>query len=364
MSDPQEKLQKLRGSLPAEEPGARGMEHMARNTNCLRLSALTIAGVNPATASQQVYDTPVREGLSPFAIRRGERFEAALFEDGCKRMFDLYGRANRLPEEQSKWIDMSQKVPGTDNASMQARRQASEQLIQDRAAGKKGLPNIIIKPRLQVQLMGAGRPTEPDALVAADDDLLYRPVEIKSYADRNSMTDASKTGSACRQASVAVIALQQLLGDAIPVPRIVDLIFAKPATNWPTLHVMDVQGEVLNLHNVFSQAPESLQKIEALLAGKSLDSSEGLDLLPNHLCADCADHCPLWDCCRTAAIERGDIGLLGDHAKEMLSGISSIDEAVELQKLGSNDDADLDLLAALLHEADQAHQKVMEDETS
>ena len=44
------RLARLRGALPAENPGARGFERVARNPACQRLLALTLVGVTPATA--------------------------------------------------------------------------------------------------------------------------------------------------------------------------------------------------------------------------------------------------------------------------------------------------------------------------
>ena len=38
----EERLKRLRGSLPASEPGARGLERVARNPGCARLRTLTM----------------------------------------------------------------------------------------------------------------------------------------------------------------------------------------------------------------------------------------------------------------------------------------------------------------------------------
>lgn len=324
---------------------------------------MVISGANPATLSERVYGMPAKEGLSPFAIRRGERFEAALFEDDNKRIFELYQRNGRLGEKESVWSDLSHLFTEFNQESLMKRQQQSEEWIRDRLLGKKKTPNLIIKPRLSVQIMGVSHPTEPDALVAADGDKHYRPVEIKSYADRRAFTDATKTGSACRQAAVALIALEQLLGEEASEDRIVDLIFAKPATNWPTLHPMSVGAEVENLKSVFEHAPQTLEQVEKLLQGESLDSVESMNKLPNRLCSDCADHCPLWDSCRIQAIQQSDISLWGDQATEILSGVSDMNQALQLQKTGHHsEDRDLDLLAAVLHEARKAHDRICEDE--
>jgi hypothetical protein len=66
-----ERIARLRGRLNAEEPGARGLERVARNPGCQRLRALTIAGVSPATAVGEVTVDLAREGQSPFALNFG-----------------------------------------------------------------------------------------------------------------------------------------------------------------------------------------------------------------------------------------------------------------------------------------------------
>ena len=89
------RLARLRGALAEEEPGARGLEHMARNPACLR--ALTLAGIAPATAARVIYGAPAREGQSPFALALGRRYEAALYADGAATLLRLYRDAGRLP---------------------------------------------------------------------------------------------------------------------------------------------------------------------------------------------------------------------------------------------------------------------------
>lgn len=352
--------QEVRNSLEASEPGARGLEHMARNSRCLRLVALTLAGASPAQVSDRVYGRPVVEGLSPFAIRRGERFEEALFTDGCKRIFELYHRSGRIDQPQGTWVDMSQSVPGLSPEELVKRRSKSEELIRRRAQGDLNTPNLIVKARLAVPLLGQDRPTEPDGLWAGPEDPLYRPVEIKSYADRQAYTDTAKTGSACRQASVALIALRALLPQS-DWPDLVDLIFARPASNWPTLHQMDVSGERSNLSAVFDSGEKTWQQILDYLEGGSLDDQESLEKIPNHFCSDCAEHCPLWEECRGAAVQAGDLEVLGSGAAEFLAGCKDINQALDMMQSGEDADPGLDMVAKLLHLADSGYRDIMGD---
>lgn len=78
------RLARLRDRLPAQSPGARGRERLARNSSCNRLRALTLSGITPAAAAQ-VYRDPAPEGQSPFALGAGNRVEQQLFDDGATR---------------------------------------------------------------------------------------------------------------------------------------------------------------------------------------------------------------------------------------------------------------------------------------
>jgi hypothetical protein len=360
---PKNPLLSRRGSLVAAEPGARGLEHMARNQSCVRLAALTLAAVSPAEVAEKVYGQSASEGLSPFAIRRGERFELALEADQCKRLFHLYSEAGRLRDSENVWQDISALYPGISALDLEKRRVASSKLIADRAAGVKGLPNIVLKPRLLLEVMGHGHPCEPDALVARDEDTEWQIVEIKSYADRAALTDAIKTGSACRQAAVGHLALQSTYAQlGIKVdhnePQ-ADLIFAKPGTNWPTLNTMSLTGEIENLSHAFSHSAEMASQILEIIGASDLDSQEVLQSLPSNPCSGCADHCPLWDDCRGEIIRSGSSSLLGDSAEELLSGVELLSQAANLRDLGSDPDPDLNLLAQLLSASDQAYQRAL-----
>lgn len=327
---------------------------MARNPQCRRLTALTVAGVSPAEVSSQVYSHPVDEGLSPFAIRRGERFEEALFADQGKRLFTVYQQAGRLRPEETGFLDLSKQFPQPDEQGLQGRLDASLDLINRRLTGETGLPNLLVKPRFYISLMGQSFTCEPDALVAAHGDKYWRVVEIKSYADRWSFTDTVKTGSACRQAAVGFLALQQLVDQ--PMPPMADLVFARPGTNWPTLNPMNIGAEVSSLERALEEALVVAEVSLDASDGLGLDSKAGLEAIDNNPCSGCSDHCALWEVCFDQVLESQSPSVLGDSARETLVGVSSLEEAIELRERGSDPNPDRDLLARLLRRAQLDYQ--------
>jgi hypothetical protein len=120
------RLERLRGSLEPEEPGARGLERVARNPECGLLTALTIAGTTPATAAESAFGELAEEGQSPFALAMGNRFEKYRFDTGEP----IYSRdcpeyAVTTPTGERIWVlpnHFKSKFGGNDPASIAKRK--------------------------------------------------------------------------------------------------------------------------------------------------------------------------------------------------------------------------------------------------
>lgn len=339
------RLARLRGSLATEEPGARGLERIARNPACQRLRALTMVGITPATAVAKVYGETPREGQSPFALAAGNRFERQLFEGGAARLLELYRKAGRLGPTEGKVVIVPDEISGAGPAAMARRRALTEHFLRLRLAGDPSAPNIIVKPRLSVHLLGVDHDIEPDVLVVADGDPFYRPGEVKSYPDRAGKTDLADVRSACRQAAVAIVGLRQALVragviDSEPLaPALGDLILRVPGSYQPTLRAMTIRGEVYSVERAINEAPRDLDELEMLLAtiapNATLDDPVVLDAIPNHYIETCREHCALADHCKQQAVARGDPALLGSYAREELAAAGSISRTLELLDGGS-----------------------------
>jgi hypothetical protein len=337
---PGDRQARLRGDLAAEQLGARGLERMARNPACGLLKALTVAGVSPARVSSAVYGEPGREGQSPFALGAGNQFEAGLFESGAARLLDLYRAQGRLRVTECRVADVPGLAPGTSREAMDRRHTLTDQLLRRKLAGDPSAPNLILKPRLVVGLLGLDFNIEPDALVAADGDAFYAPIEIKSYPDRDGKTDPVDVRGACRQAAVAVVALRAAARrfGAPAAERLVpahgDLVLRVPGSFRPTLRPMTLQSEVDSLVRALEAAPRDLDEAEALLAGISaeatLDDPAVLDQLPTNYRESCREFCALARRCKERAICEGDPVLLGSRAREEYAAAGSLDRVLEL----------------------------------
>ena len=87
---------RLRGHLPAEGLGARGLERIARNTRCVRLAGLSAAAILPSTAVRDIYGETAPDQRSPLALAQGVRFEQQVLKDNAQRLVKCYQHAGRL----------------------------------------------------------------------------------------------------------------------------------------------------------------------------------------------------------------------------------------------------------------------------
>jgi hypothetical protein len=330
------RVTRLRGGLDPEEPGARGIERVARNPDCLRLRALTIAGIKPATAVA-ILGGVDREGQSPFALTLGQRFERQLLKNGAANLLALYRDRGHLSATEAKVAAIEELAPGTGAAARRRRETETRRVLEAKLRGDPLAPNLIIKPRLMVSLVGVPHPIEPDFLVTADSDPFYRVGELKSYPDRGGKTDPADIRSACRQAAVGVVGLRQSLSQfgvnnaEQLATAAADLVLRVTGLFLPTLHRQSIRGEVDSILRAIAEAPTNLDELVALLPpGASLDDPAVLAAVPNHYRPSCKEHCGLWEQCRKQAIAARHPIVLGDPAAEKLAAAGSINRALDL----------------------------------
>jgi hypothetical protein len=335
------RLKRLRGSLKAEEPGARGFERVARNPDCARLRALTIASISSATAAVEVYGEPSREGQSPFALAIGNRFDRTMSENGGAELLQLYRTEGRLTIPECKVAIIPELAPIRSPRdipfALVLRQNITQKLLEQKLRGDPKAPNLIIKPRVRVTLLGLEHGIEPDGLVASDAERFYKPVEIKSYPDRAGKTEAADVRSACRQAAAGVVALRHFAArlrvsdPAALIPSACDLVLRVPGSLKPTLQPMTLRGEVDSLERAIHEAPSNLDELEQLLPpGAALDNPEVLEQIPNNYRSTCREYCSLARHCKEAAVVNGDPMILGEIARENLAAAGSISRSLEL----------------------------------
>ncbi|HEU5378028.1 MAG TPA: hypothetical protein VFV38_21615 [Ktedonobacteraceae bacterium] len=334
-----QQIERMRGQLPAEEPGARGIEHWARNPACQRLGALVLAGIAPTTVMQSVYQESLHKEQSPFALLRGITFERSLFENNAARLIDLYQKAGLLPAS-PRVVNLDLLVPQTNAAALAHRRALTQRYIQEKLRRDTHAPHMIIHSRLQFTLYNVPHDIEPDLLIASEADPCYRPGEIKSFPDREGKTDRADLRGALRQAAVAVLGLRQLLSQwGIPFPeRLVlpraDLILRVLGSSYATLRPMTLRQECASIQVILAQAPQVFHTLEQQLLAiglhAALDQPGVLDQIPNHFTPTCKEFCPLAPHCKKQAQQRSEPIVLGNQACQELAPAGTLARAWNL----------------------------------
>jgi hypothetical protein len=331
------RLEALRGGLAAEAPGARGIERLARNPTCLTLKALTIVGIKPATAASRILGQPEPAAQSPFALVMGNQFERRMLENDGAMLFTLFHEKGVLGRTESRVVNIEGLVPGKSWLASRRREAETRRILDRRLAGRRDAPNIVIKPRLIISIIGVPHAVEPDFLVAANGDTFYQVGEIKSYADRDGKTSFADIRSACRQAAVGIVGLRQELARggsrdvAAFVPARGHLVLRGPGSLNPRLSPMTLDGEVDSLERALNETPHDLDELEAMLPeGASLSDGSVLSTLPHHYRSSCREHCDMWRICRSRALVAGDPMILGEQAAEQLAPAGTLVRALDL----------------------------------
>ena len=284
------RLHQLRGGLEPVEVGARGIESLARNADCTRLRAIVMSGLTPNELIEHVLgEMPDR--MSPFAMTLSQAFERRLLSNAGGSLLTVYRENGHLDPQDAKIANVADLAPRDTQVDRIRRERETRRLIELKLRGDPSAPNLILKPRLTLIIVGVSHAIELDYLVASDKEPFYRVGVIKSYADRGGKTNNAHVRSACREAAVGTLALQQLLtslghtlefaGDRV------DMVLKAPGSFTPRLYAAQrAESELASLTRALAAAPSDLDQIEQMLpAGASLAKPEGIEALPNHYCS-------------------------------------------------------------------------------
>jgi len=349
------RLGSLRGGLPAVEVGARGIESLARNLGCIRLRAIIISGLTPNEVIKTIF-AGEPDIMSPFAMTVTQAYERRLLGNGGSSLLTAYREKGLLTQDEVKITSVGDMAPGDGVLARTRRVTETQRLIDMKHAGDARAPNLILNPRLPLDLVGVSHPVELAYLVASDAEASYRVGVIKSYADRGGKTDKSDIRSACREAAVGTLALKQHIanrgGDPIIAGDRIDMVLRAPGSFNPRLFpAMRAESELASLVRALSTAPANLSEVEGLLpAGANLAQAGVIESLPNNYCSNCKEHCGLWERCRAQALAAGQPIILGDLAAEQLAAAGSISRALDLldgRGRPPDNEAEADLAAGL-----------------
>lgn len=184
-------------------------------------------------------------GQSPFAIARGNVFEAGLFWDDAERLRAALARKGCIPDEAVGLLDLRLKTNGGSRVrSVDVALAETRTWLTELAADPTSSPAIVAAPMIKIP-RGV---ILPDALLIIDLVTVTtdgtRPTltvgEIKAFPDRGGHTDPQQLASARAQAGLYQRALQLTvtdlgLGDGLKVATSGILVFTWPGSNQPSI---------------------------------------------------------------------------------------------------------------------------------
>ncbi|MCP2310236.1 hypothetical protein [Kitasatospora paracochleata] len=349
---PLQRLAELRGRAPQRSLDARALAALAANPGCRRRALLDAAGVDKAAIAGRL-GRPAPFGQSPFAITRGNVFEARLKEDGYAALLEPLRRHLGLPPEGAE----PPAVPDLLRRATPAVRAERTRQVLAEAAADPAAWTLLDHPMLRLTVASSPAYLEPDALVVHGGRCTV--VEIKSFPVLDGTADPAKVGAAARQAAVYVLALQQTAAELAGVAASADpyaeqalpgspepvvlLVCPRDFTNRPTAAPVDVRRELATTRRQLARLTRVEELLAALPPGTTFDLeaddsgaptrppqelAAAVEAVPAAYSPDCISTCELGFHCRAQARCSGVVEQLGRGVRGELGAIRTVGEAL------------------------------------
>lgn len=330
-------------------------EQWAKNPTCDANTLSAVHNVRLDMAARAVGLVP-SFGQSPFAIARGNRFEAGLFYDDAVRLRAALEQKGCLPEASSGFLDLRLRMNGGKRfATVDQALRATEEWLRRIAANPVTSQSIVAAPMIRIPkgviLPEALLIIDAATVVVRDGRPRVTVGEVKVFPDRGGHTDPQQLASARAQAGIyrhalklAVAALG--LADAVDVASDGFLVFTWPGSNSPAVRA----GEDLTYQAI--RAERGFVRLEEVAMSIVRDddfSADNPTLIQRVLDADtqygeaCLSFCDLAPRCHQRSLDADDAIVLGADVKRLL-GDTLLDRAIELlngAKATSDREADL-----------------------
>lgn len=338
-------------------------EQWAKNPTCEANTLSAVHNVRLDKAAEAV-GIAASYGQSPFAITRGNRFEAGLFTDDASRLREALQRQGALPADSVGFADLRLKLNGGSRiTSVDQALQETERWMQRIAADPESAEPIVAAPMIKIP-KGV---ILPEALLIIDV-VTVTPTgdgraritvgEIKVFPDRGGHTDPQQLASARAQAGVYRHALE-LAVSSLGLTHRIDLatdgflVFTWPGSNAPSIRAHeDLTYQAIRAERGF----ERLEEVALDVVRDDDFSADNPTLVQRVLDASteyteaCLSFCDLAPRCHRQALEADDPIILGGDVKRLL-GTTTIGRAIDLLNGGQPaNDREADLQRQLVDE--------------
>jgi hypothetical protein len=336
-------------------------EQWAKNPTCPANTLSAVHNVRLDKVAEKAGFDP-SFGQSPFALARGNIFEAGLFYDDAARLRAALERKGSLPADSNGFLDLRLKMNrGTRLTTVDEAVAETNEWLRGITADPSSAETIVAAPMIKIP-RGV---ILPEALliidaatvtVTGDGRARVTVGEIKVFPDRGGHTDPQQLASARAQAGIyrhALTLTVEALGLAaeLDIARDGFLVFTWPGSNSPSIRAgEDLTYQAIRAERGFNRLEEVAQAIvreddfaadnPALIErvlGAQTDYSEA-----------CLSFCDLASRCHARAVEADDPVILGGEVKQLL-GEMTVTRAIELMNGATPaDDRETDLQRQLV----------------
>lgn len=331
-------------------------EQWAKNPTCDANTLSAVHNIRLDKAAEAAGIGP-SFGQSPFAIARGNRFEAGLFVDEAAKLRIALERKGCLPEGSSGYLDLRLKLNGGSRIDSvdQALSQTQDWLRQI-ASDAASAASIVAAPMIKIP-KGV---ILPEALLIIDAVTVTITVdgrpritvgEIKVFPDRGGHTDRQQLASARAQAGVYLHALRLAVAslglvDQVDIAPYGFLVFTWPGSNSPSIRPdEDLTYQAIRAERGFDR----LEEIASSVVRGDDFSADNPQLIQRVLGAPtdysevCLSFCDLAPRCHASALAADSPIVLGGEVARLL-GATTLTRALELMAgADAVDDREADL---------------------
>ncbi|WP_330274391.1 hypothetical protein OG205_01480 [Lentzea sp. NBC_00516] len=223
----------IRGPVEPTKHNARTIAALISNLGCTRRRVLDTAGVDKKALAEHL-GALASFGASPFALARGNAFEAVVKANGCAELVRVLREQLDLPLPEVAYDDLNSAAG---RESLETRHQRSAQLLIRAARSAEDAGTLFDQPLLRMDVGSRAVYLEPD-LIAFRSRHRFHVVEIKSFPVIDRSADPGKVAAAAIQSAVYVMAMRDFvrrLGlDPDVVSHDVVLLCPKDFSNVPT----------------------------------------------------------------------------------------------------------------------------------
>jgi hypothetical protein len=317
-------------------------EQWAKNPTCEANTLSAVHNVRLDKAAEAL-GIDATFGQSPFAITRGNRFEAGLFFDEAARLRAALERKGVLPDASAGFLDLRLRMNGgTRVRSIDQAIAETTAWLQLIAAHPGSGESIVAAPMIKIP-KGV---ILPEALLIIDVVTVTIGVEgraritvgeVKVFPDRGGHTDPQQLASARAQAGIYRHALQLSvaalgIGDEVDVAADGFLVFTWPGSNSPSIRAHeDLVYQAIRAERGFERLEEVAKSIvrEDDFAADNPTLVKRVLEAPTDYLEACLSFCDLAPRCHASAMSADDPIVLGDDVKRLLGDIT-VARAIEL----------------------------------